>query len=71
MQYIMHNLLVKYADVFFSYVNLPMYETRSKRHHSEHVLSQLTWFQVDRPQWTCNSLTMAVMQKPETLKADF
>jgi len=42
----------------------------SKRHHSDVVLSQLTWFQVDPRQATCNSLTMAVTQKSETLKAD-
>jgi len=48
-----------------------MYKTRSKRHHSEHVLSRSTWFQVDRPHPTSNSLTMAGTQKPQTLKDDF
>jgi len=49
---------------------LPKYETTSKRHHSDVVLSQKTWFQVDRRQSTCNSLNMAFTQKSETLKAD-
>jgi len=48
-----------------------MYETTSKRHHSDVVLSQLTWFHVNRPESTCISLTMAVTQKSQTLKADF
>jgi len=36
-----------------------MYKTTSKRHHSDVVLRQLTWFQVDRLKLTWNSVTMA------------